>query len=80
LVKNRCVSGLAVATAQIEAGRARSVLLVGADLMSRITDPDDRKTAALFADGAGAALLTATVSATRIGPVTMGPTAAPAPS
>jgi 3-oxoacyl-[acyl-carrier-protein] synthase-3 len=66
------VSGLAVATAQIEAGRARSVLLVGADLMSRITDADDRRTAALFADGAGAALLTATDSATRIGPVTMG--------
>jgi 3-oxoacyl-[acyl-carrier-protein] synthase-3 len=53
------LSGLAVAAAQIEASRADTVLLIGAETMSRITDPDDRTTAALFADGAGAALLTA---------------------
>ncbi len=39
---------------------ATSVLVVGADVMSRITDPDDRSTAILFADGAGAALLAPT--------------------
>lgn len=33
------------------------VLLVGADTMSRIVDPDDRTTAVLFGDGAGAAVL-----------------------
>jgi 3-oxoacyl-[acyl-carrier-protein] synthase III len=53
------LSGLALATAQIEAARAEVVLLVGADLMARITDPDCRHTAALFGDGAGAAVLTA---------------------
>jgi 3-oxoacyl-[acyl-carrier-protein] synthase-3 len=53
------LSGLALATAQIEAARAEVVLLVGADLMTRITDPDCRHTAALFGDGAGAAVLTA---------------------
>jgi 3-oxoacyl-[acyl-carrier-protein] synthase III len=53
------LSGLALATAQIEAARAEAVLLVGADLMTRITDPDCRHTAALFGDGAGAAVLTA---------------------
>lgn len=51
------LSGLALGTAQIEAGRAERVLVVGADLVSRVTDHEDRKTAGLFADGAGAAVL-----------------------
>ncbi|MGE5407146.1 MAG: beta-ketoacyl-ACP synthase 3 [Syntrophothermus sp.] len=51
------VAGLALACGQIESGRAANALLVGADLMSRITDPDDRGTAAVFADGAGAVLV-----------------------
>jgi 3-oxoacyl-[acyl-carrier-protein] synthase-3 len=66
------LSGLAIGAAQIEAGRASNVLLVGADAMSRITDPDCRQTAALFADGAGAALLSANHGEGRIGPVTLG--------
>jgi 3-oxoacyl-[acyl-carrier-protein] synthase-3 len=53
------LSGLSVAAAQIEAARAERVLLIGADAMTRITDPDDRQTAALFGDGAGAAVITA---------------------
>ncbi len=36
---------------------AQRVLVVGADCMSRIVDPDDRSTAVLFADGAAAVLL-----------------------
>ena len=36
------------------------VLVIGADAMSRITDPDDRGTAILFGDGAGALVLDAT--------------------
>lgn len=36
---------------------ARRVLLVGAETLSRITDQDDRNTAILFADGAGALVL-----------------------
>ena len=35
-------AALALAAGQIESGRARHVLVVGADLLSRITDPDDR--------------------------------------
>lgn len=38
---------------------ARSVLVIGVDAMSRITDPSDRSTAILFGDGAGAVLLSA---------------------
>ena len=66
------LSALAVGSAQIEAGRARSVLVVGADFMSRITDPDDRATAAVFADGAGASVLVGAPAASRIGPVILG--------
>lgn len=36
---------------------SRRVLVVGADAMSRIVDPDDRGTAILFGDGAGALLV-----------------------
>jgi 3-oxoacyl-[acyl-carrier-protein] synthase-3 len=35
----------------------RKVLVVGADTLSPITDPDDRGTVVLFADGAGAAVV-----------------------
>jgi 3-oxoacyl-[acyl-carrier-protein] synthase-3 len=63
---------LALAVGQIEAGRAANALVIGADLMSRITDPDDRSTAALFGDGAGAVVLTATPAPGRIGPIVLG--------
>lgn len=65
------VSGLALGCGQIESGRAALVLLIGADMMTRLTDPDDRGTAAVFADGAGAILLRAAAEG-RIGPVVLG--------
>jgi len=51
------LSGLALGAAQIESGRVESVLLIGADFITRITDYGDRRSAPLFADGAGAVLL-----------------------
>jgi 3-oxoacyl-[acyl-carrier-protein] synthase-3 len=66
------LSALSLATAQIESGRAENVLVIGADLLSRITDPGDRKTAGLLADGAGAALLRAEDAPGRIGQVVLG--------
>jgi 3-oxoacyl-[acyl-carrier-protein] synthase-3 len=65
------IAGLKIACGQIESGMAANVLLVGADLMSRITDPDDRATAAVFADGAGAVLVRGAEGG-RIGPVALG--------
>lgn len=62
------LSGLAMAAGQIESGRAEHVLLIGADAMSRIVDPSS-KTAMLFADGAGATVLSATSGASHVGPV-----------
>ncbi len=52
------LSALSLATAQLESGRARAVLVVGAEVLSGVTDYSDRRTAGLFGDGAGAALLT----------------------
>ena len=52
------VYGLVAANGFLSQGLSR-VLLIGAETLSRITDPDDRSTAILFADGAGAVLLEA---------------------
>jgi 3-oxoacyl-[acyl-carrier-protein] synthase-3 len=43
----------------VASGVHQRVVVVGADLMSSIIDPQDRTTAVLFGDGAGAALLEA---------------------
>jgi 3-oxoacyl-[acyl-carrier-protein] synthase III len=64
------LSGLSLAGAQLEAGRARAVLLIGAEVLSRVTDYGDRRTAGLFGDGAGAALLTPHGPG-RIGPIAL---------
>ncbi|MFF3311840.1 beta-ketoacyl-ACP synthase III [Streptomyces sp. NPDC002952] len=53
------VHAAAVAAGLIAAGSARRVLVVGAETMSAIIDPDDRATAPLFGDGAGAVVLEA---------------------
>jgi 3-oxoacyl-[acyl-carrier-protein] synthase-3 len=51
--------GMVLAHGMIDAGMNK-VLLVGSETLSRITDWDDRTTAVLFSDGAGAAVLEAT--------------------
>lgn len=65
------LAGLQQGAALIESGRATTVLLIGADVLTRYTDPDDRQTAALFGDGAGAAVLVPG-GAGSIGPVVLG--------
>ncbi|HEX4033861.1 MAG TPA: beta-ketoacyl-ACP synthase III [Solirubrobacteraceae bacterium] len=49
--------GLDQAAALIESGRATNVLVCGAEALSRITDHEDRSTAVLFGDGAGAVVV-----------------------
>src|SRR6185369_5139796 len=53
------IYGLAVADNFIKAGQAKTVLLIGAETMSRLMDWSDRTTCVLFGDGAGAMVLQA---------------------
>lgn len=53
------VYGLVTAVALLDAGHDRA-LLIGSDTLSQITDQNDRSTAVLFADGAGAIVIEAT--------------------
>lgn len=48
---------LTTATAFIESGRYKNVIVVGVDKMSAIVDYSDRTTCVIFGDGAGAVLL-----------------------
>lgn len=53
------VYGLTVADSMILSGKARRVLLVGAEKMSSVLDWNDRTTCVLFGDGAGAVVVEA---------------------
>lgn len=53
------VYAVVVGQAMLQSG-LRHVLVVGAETLTRITDPDDRATCILFGDAAGAAVLSAT--------------------
>ena len=53
------ISGLAIAHGLIQSEQYRTVLLIGAETMSRIVDWTDRATCVLFGDGAGAVILRA---------------------
>jgi len=53
------IYALSVADAMVRAGQARGVLVIGAEVYSRIMNWQDRGTCVLFGDGAGAVFLTA---------------------
>ncbi|HCW51489.1 MAG TPA: 3-oxoacyl-ACP synthase [Clostridiales bacterium] len=57
------IYGLAAAEGFLASGRFRTVLVVGAETLSRITDYQDRSTCVLFGDGAGAAVVRRATSA-----------------
>jgi 3-oxoacyl-[acyl-carrier-protein] synthase-3 len=63
--------GLATADHAIRAGASGNALVIGAEKLSDITDWTDRRTCILFADGAGAAVLSAADEA-GVGPVVWG--------
>jgi 3-oxoacyl-[acyl-carrier-protein] synthase-3 len=63
--------GLATADHAIRAGAARNALVIGAEKLSDVTDWTDRTTCIIFADGAGAAVVTA-ADEPGIGPVVWG--------
>lgn len=53
------VYGISVATAFIESGMYRTILVIGAETLSKALDWSDRSTCVLFGDGAGAVVLQA---------------------
>lgn len=63
--------GVALASDMVRGGSARHVLVVGVERLSDITDPTDRGTAFIFADGAGAVVVGPSTTP-RIGPVVWG--------
>lgn len=52
------IYALAMADKFVRAGESQRALVVGSEVLSRITDHSDRNTAILFGDGAGAVVLT----------------------
>jgi len=53
------IYGLSLADSLIKTGQAQTILLIGAETMSRLLDWSDRTTCVLFGDGAGAVVLQA---------------------
>lgn len=53
------IYGLSIADSFIRSGQAKTILLIGAETMSRLMDWTDRSTCVLFGDGAGAVVLRA---------------------
>jgi 3-oxoacyl-[acyl-carrier-protein] synthase-3 len=53
------VYALTIADSFIQAGRAKTALVIGAEVFSRILDWNDRSTCVLFGDGAGAVVVKA---------------------
>ncbi|MDP9318028.1 MAG: ketoacyl-ACP synthase III [Actinomycetota bacterium] len=49
--------GISLASDMVRSGTAKHVLVIGVERLSDITDRDDRSTAFIFADGAGAAVV-----------------------
>jgi 3-oxoacyl-[acyl-carrier-protein] synthase-3 len=62
------LAALSMAVGQVESGRAQTVVVIGADAMSRVLDYDDRVTAGIFGDGAGAVVVRAVEGDSRVGP------------
>ncbi|MDR2708544.1 MAG: ketoacyl-ACP synthase III [Elusimicrobiota bacterium] len=66
------IYGIGVAKAFIESGMYKTILLVGADCLSKITNWTDRNTCVLFGDGAGAMILRASEEKNAILSVSLG--------
>jgi 3-oxoacyl-[acyl-carrier-protein] synthase-3 len=49
--------GISLASDMVRSGSAKHVLVIGVERLSDLTDPTDRGTAFIFADGAGAAIV-----------------------
>ncbi len=64
--------GLGLARDMVRGGSAGHVLVIGVERLSDITDPTDRGTAFIFADGAGAVVVGPSPGEAGVGPVVWG--------
>jgi 3-oxoacyl-[acyl-carrier-protein] synthase-3 len=53
------IYALSIADQYIQTGQAKTVLVIGSEVLSKVTNWEDRGTCILFGDGAGAVVLTA---------------------
>jgi 3-oxoacyl-[acyl-carrier-protein] synthase-3 len=65
------IAALALGTSWVQARHARHVLVIGSEILTRFIDLDDRRTAPLFGDGAGAIVISSDASGA-IGPFVLG--------
>ena len=63
---------LSVAKAYVESGQCRKVLTIGAEALTKLVDWNDRSTAVLFGDGAGAAIVEAVEAPYGMAPFVLG--------
>jgi 3-oxoacyl-[acyl-carrier-protein] synthase-3 len=63
---------LSQAGAMVLSGQAGRVLVIGADVLSRVIDYSDPRSAVLFGDGAGAVVVERSLGPVRIGPFVLG--------
>ena len=66
------VYAIAQADALVDSGLARRVLVVGADVLTTVTDYSDPKSCVIFGDGAGAVVVERVEGPTRLGPWQLG--------
>lgn len=63
---------VSVAKAYVESGAAKKVLTIGSDALTKVVDWSDRRTAVLFGDGAGAAIVEEVEAPYGLAPMVMG--------
>ncbi|MEX2502561.1 MAG: beta-ketoacyl-ACP synthase III [Trueperaceae bacterium] len=63
---------LSAAKAYVESGQARKVLAIGAEALTKLVDWNDRSTAVLFGDGAGAAVIEPVEAPYGLAPMVLG--------
>jgi 3-oxoacyl-[acyl-carrier-protein] synthase-3 len=63
---------LAQASALVNSGSARRALVVGADVLTTVSDYTDPRSSVIFGDGAGAAIIEAVEGPGRLGPFRLG--------
>lgn len=65
------LSALGMAVSMVESRRATQVVVIGADFLTQYLDPEDKGSAMLFGDGAGAVVVTAVDGPSRVGALRM---------